>query len=87
MIIKILMGSLLALSAVNAIAANTYIYKDKDGQVLKTNINPSGDYDKFNKTLKELIIKMALFLLAPTLIVPMLHDPCRQIRTHKLGRF
>lgn len=46
------MGSLLALSAVNAIAANTYIYKDKDGQVLKTNINPSGDYDKFNKTLK-----------------------------------
>ncbi len=33
--------SLFALSAVNALAGSTYIYKDKDGNVLKTNVNPS----------------------------------------------
>jgi len=28
---------------------NRYIYKDRDGQVLLTNINPSGNFDKFTK--------------------------------------
>lgn len=30
-------------------AGNMYIYKDKGGQVLLTNVNPSGNFDKFTK--------------------------------------
>ncbi|MBB3106861.1 soluble lytic murein transglycosylase-like protein [Psychrobacter luti] len=33
-------------------AGNMYIYKDKGGQVLLTNVNPSGNFDKFNKKVK-----------------------------------
>lgn len=40
--IKLLVGALLALSAFNVIAGNMYIYKDKENQVLLTNVNPSG---------------------------------------------
>ena len=29
-----------------------YIYKDKGGQVLLTNVNPSGNFDKFTKKVK-----------------------------------
>lgn len=50
--IKLLVSALLALTAANALAGNMYIYKDKGGQVLVTNVNPSGNYDKFTKTVK-----------------------------------
>ena len=50
--IKLLVSALLALTAANALAGNMYIYKDKGGQVLLTNVNPSGNYDKFSKTVK-----------------------------------
>lgn len=33
-------------------AGNMYIYKDKAGQVLLTNVNPSGNFDKFTKKVK-----------------------------------
>ncbi len=33
-------------------AGNMYIYKDKGGQVLLTNVNPSGSFDKFTKKVK-----------------------------------
>lgn len=33
-------------------AGNMYIYKDKGGQVLLTNVNPSGNFDKFTKKVK-----------------------------------
>ena len=33
-------------------AGNMYIYKDKGGQVLLTNVNPSGNFDKFSKKVK-----------------------------------
>lgn len=32
-----------------SMGGNKYIYKDKSGQVLLTNINPSGNFDKFTK--------------------------------------
>ena len=38
--------------SVAAQAANMYIYKDKGGQVLLTNVNPSGNFDKFTKKVK-----------------------------------
>ncbi|WP_201527959.1 lytic transglycosylase domain-containing protein [Psychrobacter frigidicola] len=38
--------------AVSAQAGNMYIYKDKVGQVLLTNVNPSGSFDKFTKKVK-----------------------------------
>ncbi|MDN3452286.1 MULTISPECIES: lytic transglycosylase domain-containing protein [unclassified Psychrobacter] len=46
--------SAIALSAVPvaANAGNMYIYKDKGGQVLLTNVNPSGNFDKFTKKVK-----------------------------------
>jgi len=46
--------SALALSSfsVAANAGNMYIYKDKGGQVLLTNVNPSGNFDKFTKKVK-----------------------------------
>lgn len=50
--VKLLVSALLALTAANALAGNMYIYKDKGGQVLLTNVNPSGNYDKFTKTVK-----------------------------------
>lgn len=52
MILKIVVSSVLALSAVNALAGNMYIHKDKGGQVLLTNVNPSGKFDKFTKKVK-----------------------------------
>lgn len=44
----------IALSAVTmtAHAGNMYIYKDKAGQVLLTNVSPSGNFDKFTKKVK-----------------------------------
>lgn len=44
----------IALSAlsINAHAGNMYIYKDKGGQVLLTNVNPSGNFEKFTKKVK-----------------------------------
>lgn len=36
---KLLVSALLALSASNVIAGTMYIYKDKEGQVLLTNVN------------------------------------------------
>lgn len=38
--------------AATAHAGNMYIYKDKGGQVLLTNVNPSGNFDKFTKKVK-----------------------------------
>lgn len=42
----------LTAAATSAQAANMYIYKDKGGQVLLTNVNPSGNFNKFNKQVK-----------------------------------
>lgn len=50
--VKILIGTLLALTAANTMAGNMYIYKDKGGQVLLANVNPSGNFDKFTKKVK-----------------------------------
>lgn len=47
--VKLLVSALLALTAVNSVAGNMYIYKDQDGKVLATNVNPSGNFDKFTK--------------------------------------
>lgn len=33
-------------------AGNMYIYKDNSGQVLLTNVNPAGNFDKFTKKVK-----------------------------------
>lgn len=46
--------STLALSSFSlaAHAGNMYIYKDQGGQVLLTNVNPSGNFDKFTKKVK-----------------------------------
>ncbi|MGM8887044.1 transglycosylase SLT domain-containing protein, partial [Psychrobacter sp. 1U2] len=38
--------------SVTAQAGNMYIYKDKGGQVLLTNVNPTGNFDKFTKKVK-----------------------------------
>ncbi|MBP2279254.1 soluble lytic murein transglycosylase-like protein [Psychrobacter sp. PL15] len=38
--------------SVTAQAGNMYIYKDKGGQVLLTNVSPSGNFDKFTKKVK-----------------------------------
>lgn len=38
--------------SISAQAGNMYIYKDKGGQVLLTNVNPSGNFDKFTKKVK-----------------------------------
>lgn len=38
--------------AVSAHAGNMYIYKNQGGQVLLTNVNPSGNFDKFTKQVK-----------------------------------
>ena len=39
--VKLLVGALLALTSTNVLAGNMYIYKDKDGQTLLSNVNPS----------------------------------------------
>lgn len=52
----------IALSSLPTIAAqagNMYIYKDQGGQVLLTNINPSGNFDKFTKKVKTTYYKNA----------------------------
>lgn len=46
--IRLLVSALLALTAANALAGNMYIYKDKGGQVLLTNVNPSGNAEKLS---------------------------------------
>ena len=51
--VKLLVSALLALTAANALAGNMYIYKDKGGQTLLTNVNPSGNFDKFVKKVKK----------------------------------
>lgn len=38
--------------SITAQAGNMYIYKDQGGQVLLTNVNPSGNFDKFTKKVK-----------------------------------
>ena len=38
--------------SVTAQAGNMYIYKDTGGQVLLTNVSPSGNFDKFTKKVK-----------------------------------
>ncbi|WP_350561485.1 lytic transglycosylase domain-containing protein [Psychrobacter sp. CAL346-MNA-CIBAN-0220] len=38
--------------SITAQAGNMYIYKDQGGQVLLTNVNPSGSFDKFTKKVK-----------------------------------
>ncbi|WP_218830299.1 DUF2845 domain-containing protein [Psychrobacter sp. JB193] len=48
----ILVGILISLLALNANAGNMYVYKDKGGQVILNNINPSGDFDKFSEKVK-----------------------------------
>lgn len=52
--VKILISTLLVLTSANALAGNMYIYKDKGGQVLLTNVNPSIDVnaEKFTKKIK-----------------------------------
>lgn len=50
--VKILIGTLLALTTANALAGNMYIYKDKGGQVLLTNVNTSSNIDTFTKKVK-----------------------------------
>ena len=52
MILRILICSLFALSAANALAGNMYLHKDNSGQVLITNVNPSGNLDGFTKKVK-----------------------------------
>jgi hypothetical protein len=52
MILKIAVGSLLILSVVSAVAGNMYTYQDKGGKVLLTNVNPSGNFDKFTKNVR-----------------------------------
>ena len=42
----------IATLSTNTQAANMHIYKDKSGQVLLTNIQPSGNFDKFTKKVK-----------------------------------
>lgn len=51
MIIKILVGSLLALSAVNAIGANMHIYKDKSGKVVQQSKSTTNNVAKFYKPI------------------------------------
>ena len=41
----------------SANAANMHIYKNKSGQVLLTNVSPSGNFDKFTKKVKSTYYK------------------------------
>lgn len=49
---KMLIGLLLTIIITPVFAGNMYVYKDKDGQVLLNNVNPSGNFDKFTKKVK-----------------------------------
>ena len=49
---KMFTGLLLAAVASTSFAGNMYVYKDKGGQVLLNNVNPSGNFDKFTKKVK-----------------------------------
>lgn len=49
MMLKIAVSSLLALTAANAIAANTYIYKDADGKTLMTKVDSDRNHSKVSK--------------------------------------
>lgn len=42
----------LSVLAISAHAGEMYIYKDQNGQVLLTNVNPSGNFEKFTKKVK-----------------------------------
>lgn len=46
---RILASILITSLSLGASAGNMYIYKDKGGQVLLNNVNPSGNFDKFTK--------------------------------------
>ena len=48
----VLTAATLSALVTTAHAGNMYIYKDKGGQVLLTNVNPSGNFDKFTKKVK-----------------------------------
>lgn len=50
--IKLLIGTLLVLTSANALAGNMYIKKSTEGQVLLTNVNPSGNFNSFTKKVK-----------------------------------
>jgi hypothetical protein len=50
--VKLLVGALLALTAANSMAGNLYIHKDQGGQVLLTNVNPSGGFNKFTNKVE-----------------------------------
>lgn len=50
---KILAIGLLASSSIMAAqAGNMFVYKDSSGQVLLTNVNPTGSFDKFTQKVK-----------------------------------
>lgn len=49
---RILASILITSLAFSASAGNMYIYKDKGGQVLLNNVNPSNNFDKFTKKVK-----------------------------------
>lgn len=52
-IMKAMLGSLLALSVANAVAGNLYIYESKNGKALLTNVSkPSGSFDKTKHKVK-----------------------------------
>lgn len=53
----LLSSVILSSLAVSAQAGNMYIYKDQTGQVLLTNINPTGNFDKFTKKVKSTYYK------------------------------
>ena len=48
-------------SSVSNRTGNRYIYKDKGGQILLTNVNPSGSFDKFTKKIKETSYKDSVY--------------------------
>lgn len=49
---RILASILITSLAFSASAGNMYVYKDKGGQVQLTNVNPSGNFDKFASKVK-----------------------------------
>lgn len=49
MTLRILLGSLLTLTAANVVAANMTVYKNKGGQALLANVNPNDSSAKINK--------------------------------------
>ncbi len=51
--VKLLVGTLLALTAANSVAGNMYVYESNTGQKLLTSIsNPSGNSGKYTKKVK-----------------------------------